>query len=73
VVDILEIFSIIQPKIWAVIRAKFKNSLFNYSDWVITPKESMWQRSEPEWKLLSLIYYYRYHNLTITYLRSCPL
>jgi len=33
--DIVEIFSTIQAKTWAIIRDKFKNFIFSYFDWVI--------------------------------------
>jgi len=39
VCDIVEVFFTIQTKTWAVIRVKFKNSFFSYSNWVIAPLE----------------------------------
>jgi len=39
VCDIVNIFFTNQAKTWTVIRAKFKNSPFSYSNWVIAPLE----------------------------------
>jgi len=37
VFDSQELFSAIQVKSWTVVRAKYKNVTFSYSDWCIDP------------------------------------
>jgi len=35
--DVLEIFALAQVKSWVVIKAKYREVLFSYSDWCIDP------------------------------------
>jgi len=37
VFDSQKLFSAIQVKSWAVVREKYKNATFSYSDWCIDP------------------------------------